>query len=89
MRDNLIEITDERGVEFYFAPFIGKHNKNKYLAEYIFTLNYLNNMIEGMGFQSNRIGFNSDIITMATFISDIIIKFQQDFNDVEDDDFRV
>ncbi len=84
MNKKLIEVKDERGIEFYLDPKIGKNN-NKHYEEYVFTRIYLGNMIEGLGYQSNRIGFNADIDTMTTFIGNIIIKFQEHFNEDVDE----
>lgn len=85
MFDKLIEIKDERGIEFYLDPKIGRNNDRERLEEYKFTRTYLLNLIESMGFDAKRIGFHADIDTMTTFLGNIIIKYQEHFNeDIED-----
>lgn len=76
----MIEVTDERGVEFYFIPDMGSKKINPKTPEYIFALNYLNTFINGLGFNSDRIGLNGNVKTMATFISQMIIKYELELN---------
>lgn len=76
----MIEVTDERGVEFYFIPDLGSKKQNPTAREYIYALNYLNLLMEGTGFKSDRIGFNGNVETMARFISQILSKYEFENN---------
>ncbi len=83
MRKNLLEVTDERGVEFYLVPSLGRKNEKCQSDQFIFVKYYLENLIEGMGFDSNRIGLNGDVITMANFLAQMIQLYEVHFNDDE------
>lgn len=76
MRENSIEITDDRGIEFYFIPELGSKKLNPNTSEYIYALNYLNSLIEGIGCHSERIGLNGSVETIATFISQMIRRYE-------------
>lgn len=85
MSENMIEVTEERGVEFYFIPDVGSNKINPNTPEHIFVVNYLNTFINGLGFHSDRIGLNGNVITMATFISQMIIKYELELNTQTED----
>jgi hypothetical protein len=76
MSKNLIEITDDKGAEFYLVPSIGTNSIHKETLDFIIVREYLNDLTFFMGVESNRIGFNGDINSMTSFMLDCIYQFQ-------------
>ena len=76
MTKNLIEITDDKGAEFYLVPSIGTNSIHKGTLDFIIVREYLNDLTFFMGVESNRIGFNGDINSMTSIMLDCIYQFQ-------------
>ncbi len=76
MSKNLIEISDDKGAEFYLVPSIGANSKHKGTLDFIIVREYLNDLTFFMGVESNRIGCNGDIDSMTSFMLDCIYQFQ-------------
>ncbi len=88
MQKNLIELTDERGIEFYLVPHIGKRKIHKDETEFIYVKAYLNAIMKSTGHISERVGLNADIETMSFFLATVIKEFNNNFNiKVDIDDF--
>ena len=77
MSKSLIEITDDKGAEFYLVPSIGSNSKHKGTLNFMIVKEYLNDLTFFMGVESNRIGFNGDIDSMTSFMLDCIYQFQR------------
>ncbi len=76
MSKNLIEITDDKGAEFYLVPSIGANSRHKGTLDFIIIKEYLNDLTIFMGVESSRIGFNGDIDSMTSFMLDMIYQYQ-------------
>lgn len=87
MDKNLIELTDERGIEFYLVPHIGRRKIRKDETEFIYVKTYLNTIMKSTGYVAERVGLNADIETMAFFLATVIKQYNNNFNcsiDIDD-----
>ena len=82
MGKNLIELTDEKGIEFYFVPHIGRRKIGKDETEFIYVKTYLNAIMESTGHKSERVGLNADIETMSFFLATVIKEFNNNFSNI-------
>lgn len=88
MDKNLIELTDERGIEFYLVPHIGSRKIRKDETEFIYVKTYLNTIMKSTGYLAERVGLNADIETMAFFLATVIKQYNNNFNcSIDIDDF--
>jgi hypothetical protein len=76
MSKSIIEITDEKGAEFYLVPSIGVNSKHKGTLDFLIVKEYLQDLTFFMGVESERIGFNGDIDSMTSFMIDLIYQYQ-------------
>ena len=86
MDKNLIELTDERGIEFYLVPHIGRRKIRKDETEFIYVKTYLNAIMKSTGHVSERVGLNADIETMSYFLATVIKEFNNNFSSIVDTD---
>ncbi len=76
MNKSIIEITDDKGAEFYLVPSIGANSKHKGTLDFLIVKEYLQDLTFFMGVESERIGFNGDIDSMTSFMMDMIYQFE-------------
>ena len=86
MDKKLIELTDERGIEFYLVPHIGRRKIRKDETEFIYVKTYLNTIMKSTGHISERVGLNADIETMSYFLATVIKEFNNNFSSTVDFD---